>query len=44
MYSSYLMISALLASTFLISRNSSVWIRGEAFTGNPSVPWFSPVT
>ena len=37
-------MSALFPSTFRISRNSSVWIRGEAFTGNPSVPWFSPVT
>ena len=21
-----------------------MWIRGDAFTGNPSGPWFSPVT
>src|SRR3990172_11953345 len=37
------MMSFLFPSTFRMSRSSSVWIRGEAFTGNPSEAWFRPV-
>ena len=40
---SYRMMSFLFPSTFRMRRCSSVWIRGLAFTGNPSEAWFRPV-